>query len=176
MNYITTRNVIDAPSLHLICCDKEMLEALFESDAALAALLGINIPATWTEHGEPAFKWTYAKLSVGNANIQWWTYLPVLKSENMLVGSCGFKGDPDNGMVEIGYEVAGTYRGKGLATEIARTLIDFAFQHDEVKFVQAHTLAEKNESGSILKKCGMQRTGEVDDPDDGKLWRWEITR
>jgi [ribosomal protein S5]-alanine N-acetyltransferase len=167
---------IETARLELICCSKDILEALFKGDDALAALLQVNIHGKWTEFGEPAFKFTYQNILEGSGKIEWWAYLPVLKKTKTLLGSCGYKGDPKNGMVEIGYEVSEPYRGWGLATEMARALIKNAFECNEVDYVQAHTLAEVNESGSVLKKCGMQMTGEVDDPRDGKLWRWEIRK
>ena len=34
-------------------------------------------------------------------------------------------------------------------------------------------LPEANASGSVLGKVGMRRTGEVMDPEDGLVWRWE---
>lgn len=163
---------IEAPRLQLICCNKEILEALFKGDEVLAGLLQINIPVKWTEFGEPAFRFTYKKIVNGSGSMQWWSYLPVLRKTKTLLGSCGFKGEPRNGRVEIG-EV---YRGFGLATEMAKALIKKAFESEEVQYVQAHTLAAVNESGSVLKKCGMQMVEEVDDPEDGKLWRWEIRR
>jgi [ribosomal protein S5]-alanine N-acetyltransferase len=167
---------IETARLELICCSKDVLEALFKSDKALADLLQINIPGKWTEFGEPAFKFTYKSILEGSGRIEWWAYLPVLKKTKTLLGSCGYKGDPKDGMVEIGYEVSEAYRGWGLATEMAKALIKNAFDSNEVEYVQAHTLAEVNESGSVLKKCGMQMISEVEDPDDGKLWRWEIRR
>lgn len=167
---------IETSRLVLICCNKEILEALFKGDAALAAFLDINIPTKWTEFGEPAFKYTYDKILTGTGKIEWWSYLPVLKKTRTLLGSCGYKGNPKNGMIEIGYEVAEAYRGWGLATEMAKALIKKAFESDEVEYVQAHTLAVINESGSVLKKCGMTMMEEIDDPEDGKVWRWEIRR
>ena len=167
---------IETPRLKLVCCNKEILEALFKGDDALAAFLQINIPVKWTEFGEPAFRVTYDKILSGSGKIEWWSYLPVLRKTKTLPGSCGYKGDPGNGMVEIGYEVAEAYRGFGLATEMAGALIKKAFENDEVKYVQAHTRAEINESGSVLKKCGMTKMEEIDDPADGKIWRWEIQR
>src|SRR6478736_9201939 len=111
------RIVIETERLNLISCDKEILEAYFSGEATLAALLDITIPAKWTTFGEVAFRWTYDNITKGNGQSGWWTYLPILKNENMLAGSCGFKGHPKNGTVEIGYEVAAGQRGKGLATE-----------------------------------------------------------
>ena len=167
---------IETPRLTLICCSKEILEVLFKGDDALAAFLQINIPAKWTEFGEPAFKFTYDKITDSNVKQEWWAYLPVLRKTKTLVGSCGYKGQPKNGMVEIGYEVAEGYRGWGLATEMAKALIQNAFKSEEVDYVQAHTLAMVNESGSVLKKCGMTKMEEIEDPEDGKIWRWEIRR
>lgn len=171
-----TKHLLETERLQLVGCNVEILEALFKGDVALADYLNINIPAKWTEFGEHAFRWTHEKITTSTHEAKWLSYLPVLKEENMLVGSCGFKGGPKNGMIEIGYEVAEAYRCKGLATEMAKALINFAFQHDDITRVQAHTLAEENESGSVLKKCGMKKVEELEDPDDGKVWRWEIKK
>jgi ribosomal-protein-alanine N-acetyltransferase len=167
---------IETPRLQLICCNKEILEAIFKGDESLASMLQINIPVKWTEFGEPAFKYTYDKIVTRSEKREWWAYLPVLKRTNTLLGSCGFKGEPRQGMVEIGYEVAEPFRGWGLATEMAKGLIQRAFRSNDVQYVQAHTLAVENESGSVLKKCGMQKVEELEDAEDGKLWRWEIRK
>ena len=173
---IDTGHIIETKRLTLVCCDLETLDAVFLGDAALADHLKINIPEKWTEFGEPAFRWTYDKISKQGEDMKWLSYLPVLKGENMLVGSCGFKGGPKDGMIEIGYEVAQAYRCKGLATEMATALTKFAFADSDINLVQAHTLAQEHESGSVFKKCGMNKTGEFEDTEDGKVWRWEIKK
>lgn len=170
------RFIIETPRLNLVCCTKDLIEVVFKGDEALAEHLQITVPTQWTEFGEPAFRWTYDKLSQPNAKKEWWAYLPILKTERVLVGSCGYKGEPTDGVIEIGYEIAKDYRNKGLATEIAKGLIAHAFQYPEVTKVQAHTLAKENESGSVLKKAGMTKMEELEDPEDGKIWRWEINR
>jgi [ribosomal protein S5]-alanine N-acetyltransferase len=90
------------------------------------------------------------------------------------VGQAGFKGPPDaQGMVEIAYAISAEHQGKGYATEAAEALVQFAFQHASVRLVRAHTLPEPNASTRVLSKCGFQKTGEVIDPEDGLVWRWE---
>ena len=90
------------------------------------------------------------------------------------VGRCGFKGPPDTeGMVEIAYGVDRDFEGKGYATEAAGALVRYAFTHKYVRLVRAHTLPESNASTRVLNKCGFRRVGEVIDPDDGLVWRWE---
>ena len=91
-----------------------------------------------------------------------------------VVGTCGFKGPPDaDGVVEIAYGVAPEYQGKGYATEAAEALTDYAFRRGQVRVVRAHTRPEANASTRVLTKCGFRRIGEVIDPEDGLVWRWE---
>ena len=93
------------------------------------------------------------------------------------VGTCGFKGPPlADGVVEIAYGVEPDQRGKGYATEAAEALVTFAFAADRVSVVRAHTLPEANASARVLTKCGFRCIGEVIDPEDGLVWRWEKHR
>jgi [ribosomal protein S5]-alanine N-acetyltransferase len=91
-----------------------------------------------------------------------------------IIGKCGFKGPPDaDGVVEIAYSVNPEHEGKGYATEAAGALVSYAFSHRQVRVVRAHTLPESNASTRVLMKCGFRRVGEVIDPEDGLVWRWE---
>jgi ribosomal-protein-alanine N-acetyltransferase len=91
-----------------------------------------------------------------------------------VIGRCGFKGPPEaDGVVEIAYGVAPEHQGKGYATEAAAALVSYAFSNGQVRVVRAHTLPEPNASTRVLTKCGFQRVGEVIDPEDGLVWRWE---
>ena len=76
-------------------------------------------------------------------------------------------------MVEIAYAVDAGHRGKGYATEAAAALGSFAFASGQVQIARAHTLPEPNASTRVLAKCRFQRVGEVTDPEDGLVWRWE---
>jgi RimJ/RimL family protein N-acetyltransferase len=107
----------------------------------------------------------------------WLPYVFIFRPDVALVGLGGFKSVPDSDrIVEIGYSVAPSYQGRGLATSAARQLIEIAFATGLVDRVCAHTLAEHNASVRVLQKCGMTKILEIDDPEDGKLWRWEISR
>jgi [ribosomal protein S5]-alanine N-acetyltransferase len=94
-----------------------------------------------------------------------------------VIGTAGFKGPPDEaGMVEIGYGMAPSFQGRGFATEAATALLEFAFNDRRVRFVRAHTRPTNNASTRVLEKSGFKRIGEVSDPDDGIVWRWERPR
>ena len=108
-----------------------------------------------------------------------WThgFALVHRADRVVVGMAGFKGPPrDDGVVEIAYGVAPAYQGQGLATEAARELVGFAFDDGRVRLVRAHTLPTSNASTRVLIKCGFQFVGDVVDPEDGPVWRWERTR
>jgi [ribosomal protein S5]-alanine N-acetyltransferase len=105
-----------------------------------------------------------------------WThgFALVLESSRLVIGMGGFKGPPDaEGVVEIAYGVAPDYQGKGYATEAAQALVDYAFVSGRVRVVRAHTRPTSNASMRVLAKCGFNKIGEVVDPEDGLVWRWE---
>jgi RimJ/RimL family protein N-acetyltransferase len=107
----------------------------------------------------------------------WAGYLCLDTESRAAVGNGGFKGPPSpDGMVEIGYSMFPTYEGKGYASALARALIDIAWGAPKVRRVIAHTEPGNAASQRVLAKIGMQKTGEIDDPEDGRMWRWEITR
>jgi [ribosomal protein S5]-alanine N-acetyltransferase len=99
----------------------------------------------------------------------------VHRDDDAIIGQCGYKGPPsDDGVVEISYGVDPEYQGRGYATEAARALVLHAFGTDVVRIVRAHTLIGANASTRVLAKCGFEKIGEVVDPEDGLVWRWEL--
>ena len=163
--------------LRLVPCDKKILEAILIGDEAVAKLLSVEVRSGWTDNDKSPFEFSYEKTKIHHTEVGWWMYLPILKKENLLLGSCGYKGKPDyDGVVEIGYEIYAPYRNKGFATELARALVSRAFGNKKVKKVIAHTLAHHKESCRVLEKAGMLYTQEVFDLEDGELWFWEVGR
>ena len=106
-----------------------------------------------------------------------WTcgFIMLHRATGEAVGSCAFKSPPDpDGIVEIAYGVNPDHQQRGYATEAAQGLVKYAFASGRVRTVRAHTLREKNASTRVLTKCGFAHVGEVIDPDDGLVWRWEL--
>jgi RimJ/RimL family protein N-acetyltransferase len=98
----------------------------------------------------------------------------VLCAEDRLIGFCSFNAPPDTaGAVEISYGIVPAYAGRGYATEAARSLLAQAAADDRVQLVRAHTLPEENASTRILRRCGFQFCGAIEDEVDGTIWRWE---
>jgi ribosomal-protein-alanine N-acetyltransferase len=107
-----------------------------------------------------------------------WThsFAIVLKASGAVIGSCGYKGPPSSDrVVEIAYGVNADQQGRGYATEVAEALTRYALKSPQVRLVCAHTRPNENASTRVLTKCGFCRVGEVIDPEDGLVWRWERT-
>lgn len=104
------------------------------------------------------------------------TYNAHLREGGAIVGSCAFKGPPTTeATVEIAYGIDEVYRGCSYATEVANALTAFAFGTGEVQRVLAHTKVENGASVRVLERCGFRYVGEVTDPEDGIVSRYERT-
>jgi [ribosomal protein S5]-alanine N-acetyltransferase len=119
-----------------------------------------------------------ARLDESSDSDPWTHSFSLVRMDNGLtIGQCGFKGPPDaDGMVEIAYGVSSDQEGQGFATEAALALRNYALTFVEVCLVRAHTLPQANASQRILSKCGFTHVGEVTDPEDGLVARFEYRR
>lgn len=88
------------------------------------------------------------------------------------VGVCGFKGPPAGGRVEIAYHTFPGFEGRGVATAMARRLVELAVAREPAILVTARTLPRKSASTSILRKLGFLLQGIVEDPEEGTVWEW----
>jgi RimJ/RimL family protein N-acetyltransferase len=176
MNREKITNTISTPRLTLVNATVDIIEHLVLHEKEFGVWLDINIADPWTEFGAPPFQYALGKIVASPGSEVWWSWLPIHKEENRLIGNCGYKGPPDNGTVEIGYEVAKDYRRKGFATEMAQALITNAFAQPGVHTILAHTLAEENTSVRVLRKCGFAFITAMDDPHDGQIWQWRLLK
>lgn len=167
--------------LELVPLSEVHFDALERDDMPLLGrLLSTQTPKTWTTFDDMKNMLPFF-INVCRANGEkWGSYFIIEKNDRQLLGTCGFKGSPDaadeKGMVEIGYEIEESYRGRGLATEAAQCLVNFAFSDARVHGVCAHTLAQVTPSVSVLKKMGFTFAGQYFEPNDGDVWRWELRK
>lgn len=154
--------VIETPRLQLVLDSTEAVLARIE---AMSAADRAQVSPEWLERmrSSPPSAWTHG-------------FAAIERKTNTTVGSCGFKGPPDaDGVVEIAYGIAPEHRGRGYAKEAAAGLVDYAVGAG-ARVIRAHTLRENNASTHVLKRCGFELAGEVVDPEDGLVWRWELTQ
>lgn len=168
---------IDTENIILIACNEEFLKLAIEGNDQLSNYINVTVPENWTQFGARALQHSLDKIKSSEDEQGWWSYLPIHKADNKLIGLCGYKGQPnENGQVEIGYEVISEYRNRGLATEIAMALIKNAFNLKNVNSVLAHTLGQFNASTKVLQNCGFVKIDEIDGKDLGMLWKWELRK
>ncbi|WP_293937114.1 GNAT family N-acetyltransferase [Iodobacter sp.] len=117
-----------------------------------------------------------AQLALGVAE-QWARPFHLLrKADHAVVGSCGFKGAPINGQVEIGYAVATSCRQQGFASAAVRQLLLKAFLDAEVSMVVAQVDPNNTQSTQLVKKLGFTKQGSQLDMEGDLLVQWVFGR
>lgn len=151
----------------------EHLDAAIESDEALAEALGHGVAAGWASFVEAL---PLAREGVAaDPDGPWGPRFFLVGEPPELVGWGGFKGAPQNGAIEIGYEIAEPRQRQGLATAAAKAMLDEAFADSAVTEVIAHTLPERNASNRVLEKVGFRFT-EATYEGDTPVWRYSLPR
>lgn len=169
-----------APDIELRPYAAEHLLALLESEEAFHRGFGLRAAAGLRDFyfsGEVSPKWLEQLRAARGADPWTFGFAVLLPTVAQVIGSAGFKGRPDAaGMVEAAYGIVPAWQGKGCATTALGKLIAFASDDDRVRLLRAHTLPENNASTRVLTKNGFTKLGEVIDPEDGRVWRWERTK
>lgn len=126
------------------------------------------------EPDDPAHagEWAGALNTAEDGSPPWCFYF--VRQAQQPVGVGLFKGPPVDGVVEIAYLVFLGERGRGVATATAGRLVSIARLNGSIRVV-AHTLREINPSTQVLAANGFNGPVEVVDPEDGPVWRWELT-
>jgi RimJ/RimL family protein N-acetyltransferase len=167
---MTTRKA--AAMVHVVPARVEWLEALLVGDDAFTDRFGIEVVSGWV--GFPEALPHALDGARREPESAWGTHLFFDESDGALVGFGGFKGAPRDGEVELGYAVAPSRQGHGIATAVVAVLVGRA-RPAGVATVSAHTLAAENPSTAVLRKNLFVRTAELDHPETGAIWRWELT-
>jgi RimJ/RimL family protein N-acetyltransferase len=159
--------------VELLTLDQNEWRMLGDEPAALATRRELQLGdqvGTLREVGAA----TAAFLARVGGETRWGPFLAMDTESRLVVGTCGYKGPPDaDGAVEIAYFTLPVYERRGYATAMAALLTSRAGAAPPARTVRAHTLPERNASVRILEKLGFAHLGQVVDPEDGPVWRWE---
>jgi [ribosomal protein S5]-alanine N-acetyltransferase len=88
-----------------------------------------------------------------------WKLLP--KDSDTLVGICGLQPLPEGPDVEIGWWLAPSHWGQGLATEAARHALAYGFEVGNFQRIVAIAQAANRDSLRIMEKLGMRFEAEA---------------
>ncbi|GGT23266.1 hypothetical protein GCM10010271_28510 [Streptomyces kurssanovii] len=83
--------------------------------------------------------------------------LIIERGSGLVVGSIGLFWPPSEGVLEIGYGIVASRRGRGYAPEATRSLAEFALTVPEVHTVSANVELSNPPSVRVLEKAGFQR-------------------
>jgi [ribosomal protein S5]-alanine N-acetyltransferase len=172
---MSLKTIRAAPRLLLKRLKEEDLSLLAKSEETFARTAQLDFALGWSEF-PGALPYALCRLQ-NEPNQDWWKpFLLVMAKQRRVIGLAGFKGPPEEGCVEIGYCIAPSFRSRGYGTEAAKRLIGHALKQPGITKICAHTLPKESPSTSILIKCGLQKVRSVIDPEDGPLWRWELSK
>ena len=108
-------------------------------------------------------KKAYAEMLAGSLSHpeerDWYAMWIIEKSDGTRIGDLCFKGVESGRNPEIGYGIREAFRGRGYAAEAVRLALRWAFQHPEVKAVEAETDPDNTASQKVLIKCGFRPMG-----------------
>lgn len=166
-------NKLQTNSLELVAATLEHISAELESPEQLASLLKTQVEPGWPpgEYDRDAQKFFCNRMKENGASVIGWYIwyairLPKNNTPSLLVGAGGYFGPPDkDGIVEIGFSIVPSQRQKGYATEIAKALVENAFNDNRIKIVIAHTTINNKASCKVLEKSGFHYIPNKHDPD-----------
>jgi RimJ/RimL family protein N-acetyltransferase len=96
----------------------------------------------------------------------------VRRQDQAIVGGCGFKAPPQAGWVEVGYGIAPACRNQGFARMALQSLVERAFQVDEVQGVWAAVSPDNAASTRVVQALGFRSEGLFVDESGEALVRW----
>lgn len=101
-----------------------------------------------------------------------YTFGYVLKETNELIGSGGLLYEKDLARYGLGYILMKPYWGRGLATEAARRILDFAIEDVGLRRFFAYHAIANPASGNVIRKLGFafQKEGTFISEDGNKTY------
>ncbi|MFF7726234.1 GNAT family N-acetyltransferase [Streptomyces sp. NPDC008001] len=83
--------------------------------------------------------------------------LIIERDSGLVVGSIGLFWPPSEGILEFGYGIVASRRGRGYAPEATRALAEFALTAPDVHTVSASVELSNPSSARVLEKAGFHR-------------------
>lgn len=154
--------VLRTDRLDLVPLSLEFCEAIVDGDRPRARReLGLDL-SEWPVGSEVdrAFPAYAARLREDPSNAAWQGRAIVVRDSEEVAGSANFKGVPDDGVVEVGYQVVPRLRGNGYAQEALCALVERAFETPEVEEVAAVIHPDNAASIAVAESAGLLATGQ----------------
>lgn len=138
------------------------------SDAAVARET-LNIPHPYPPERAQEFLDGIPKRFAAGRSIVW---AITLREGGALVGAVGLELVRAHHRAELGYWIAKSRWGQGIATEAARAAVQHGFTALGLHRIEAHHYPENPASGAVMRKLGMQHEGRL----RAAVWRDGVPR
>lgn len=99
----------------------------------------------------------------------------LIVEDGEVVGLCSITRPPREGVIDIGYGIAPSRQGRGLASAAVRDIVAWARLAPEVRVITAETGVTNRASQCVLAKAGFEQRGERIDAEDGPLLCWRCS-
>jgi ribosomal-protein-alanine N-acetyltransferase len=147
MNILETERLIvrhlradDLDEMYAICSDPELMRMVGDGQP-----LAKESVRRWIEKSLD----NYSRRGFGCSAV-------ISKSDDSFIGFCGLVCAPGSDEPEIIYVLKKEYWGQGMATEVARAMIDYGFTKHKLKRIIATIDPENFASIKIVEKIGMK--------------------
>jgi ribosomal-protein-alanine N-acetyltransferase len=114
-----------------------------------------------------------AQLDAGKSAFWCSTFIILQNTDQIIVGGCGFKNEPQAGRVEIGYGISPDFRRQGAASAAVNALLTRAFTHGATE-VLAEILPTNIASIATVKSNGFTYIGTRIAEDNETVIQWTI--
>ena len=116
---------------------------------------------TWAPHYDVEYTKAYLQNLKNHYKMgMFYDWALILKEENKMIGTCGFtRFNPTSGSAEIGYVINPAYRGKGIAAEAAKKVLEFGFFKLGLNRIEARYMVGNDASRRVMEKLGMSFEG-----------------
>ncbi len=129
--------------------DEEILIAMFRDDHVRRYLLdGALVDRVWVRAEIEASAGRFAAGSLG-------LFLARSRDAGEVIGFAGFRPDHEPPVLEVMYALLPAFWGLGLATEMARVMLDLAFNAHGLEVVRAAVDVPNQASIRVLERLGM---------------------
>jgi ribosomal-protein-alanine N-acetyltransferase len=116
--------------------------------------VALYLPKRSKEENRQIFKTALEDYAEGKVLGKWGIFNT---ADNDYMGMCLLLYFGETQSVEIGYSLHKKYWGKGMATDMAKALINYAFDRTDTPEIVAVTVLENIASQRVLEKAGLHR-------------------
>ncbi len=155
--------------MRLIPATAALVRAEIAQRDTFAAMLDADVPDNWPpEMLSDALPWFLQQLEQTPGLCGWLAWYSVHRADqamrSRLVASGGFRGRPQQGMLEVGYSVLPQFQRQGFAREMVTGLVQWAFAQAGVAGVFADTHHSNTPSLHLVRSVNFIHTGPGKEP------------